>query len=473
MEITTVKTDRVQLGVRMEKNLVKVLKGLAEFNDETLGELLEKIVLHSFDPVPGDEGESCASPPQQTRPRGRRHASPDVRGVDRSACVSTVRPRACRPGNPLEPKDGRRPGRNLVALNAREWLHGPVPASEFLSQLHAGFATPQEVILELVATATGRSSRSGAPAIRLTRIVDGYDNEVYRADLADPGRLRHNAVYVRIRRNGEGTFAEEAQAMVWARESGVPVPEVIMVCELPTAADPSGPAGRRETARGVMIVAAATGRSLDTIVEALSPGQQDQVLTSLGRTLSQLHAVATPGWWRPNGGSWATAEQLRAGYIRERRTERDHLVRAGLTPSEVERTYAALDTFLDAHAAHLVRGPVLCHGDLHPRHVFVDDDLEVTTLIDWGMWHGGDPAGEFVGVWKSFGREALTPMLQAATRGHRPRAAPLEAGYERHLATTLVHQQIGHIAHHVIIGDSDGTAVDVAHLREALQRLDH
>ncbi len=55
-------TERVQLGVRVEKSLVKVLKGLAEFNDETLGELLERIVLHSFDPVPGDEGESCASP---------------------------------------------------------------------------------------------------------------------------------------------------------------------------------------------------------------------------------------------------------------------------------------------------------------------------------------------------------------------------------------------------------------------------
>lgn len=58
----TTLTERVQLGVRMEKNLVKVLKGLADFNDESLGELLERIVLHSFDPVPGDEGESCASP---------------------------------------------------------------------------------------------------------------------------------------------------------------------------------------------------------------------------------------------------------------------------------------------------------------------------------------------------------------------------------------------------------------------------
>ena len=44
--------ERVQLGVRMEKRMVQVLKGLAEFNDETLGQLLEKIVLHSFEPMP-------------------------------------------------------------------------------------------------------------------------------------------------------------------------------------------------------------------------------------------------------------------------------------------------------------------------------------------------------------------------------------------------------------------------------------
>jgi hypothetical protein len=57
-----IKVERVQLGVRMEKQMVKVLKGLAEFEGITLGQLLEKIVLHSFEPVPGDEGESCASP---------------------------------------------------------------------------------------------------------------------------------------------------------------------------------------------------------------------------------------------------------------------------------------------------------------------------------------------------------------------------------------------------------------------------
>lgn len=59
---TKERIERVQLGVRMEKHLVKVLKGLAEFNGETLGELLEKIVLHSFDPIVGQEGEASASP---------------------------------------------------------------------------------------------------------------------------------------------------------------------------------------------------------------------------------------------------------------------------------------------------------------------------------------------------------------------------------------------------------------------------
>ena len=54
--------ERVQLGVRLEKRMVQVLKGLAEFKDMTLGQLLEEIILHSFEAAPGHEGEMCASP---------------------------------------------------------------------------------------------------------------------------------------------------------------------------------------------------------------------------------------------------------------------------------------------------------------------------------------------------------------------------------------------------------------------------
>jgi predicted DNA-binding ribbon-helix-helix protein len=47
--------ERVQTGVRLEKRLLKVLKGLAELKDLSLGDLLEGIVLHAF------EGKSAFS----------------------------------------------------------------------------------------------------------------------------------------------------------------------------------------------------------------------------------------------------------------------------------------------------------------------------------------------------------------------------------------------------------------------------
>ena len=41
--------SRTQTGVRIESSLLKVLKGLAEYTDLTLGDLLEGIVLHAFE----------------------------------------------------------------------------------------------------------------------------------------------------------------------------------------------------------------------------------------------------------------------------------------------------------------------------------------------------------------------------------------------------------------------------------------
>jgi hypothetical protein len=41
--------ERVQTGVRIEKRMLKVLKGLAEYLDLSLGDLLEGIALHALD----------------------------------------------------------------------------------------------------------------------------------------------------------------------------------------------------------------------------------------------------------------------------------------------------------------------------------------------------------------------------------------------------------------------------------------
>jgi hypothetical protein len=47
-----VPVERIQTGVRMERRLLKVLKGLAEYLDLSLGDLLEGIVLHAFEHKP-------------------------------------------------------------------------------------------------------------------------------------------------------------------------------------------------------------------------------------------------------------------------------------------------------------------------------------------------------------------------------------------------------------------------------------
>lgn len=54
--VTMVTIERVQTGLRIERNLLKVLKGLAEYLDMSLGDLVEGITLHAF------EGKAPFSP---------------------------------------------------------------------------------------------------------------------------------------------------------------------------------------------------------------------------------------------------------------------------------------------------------------------------------------------------------------------------------------------------------------------------
>lgn len=50
--------ERIQTGVRLEKRLLKVLKGLAEHLDLSLGDLIEGMVLHGFENKPAFSDET-------------------------------------------------------------------------------------------------------------------------------------------------------------------------------------------------------------------------------------------------------------------------------------------------------------------------------------------------------------------------------------------------------------------------------
>ena len=45
----SVKLERVQTGIRMDKTLLKVLKGVAEFKDMSLADLVEGVMLHALE----------------------------------------------------------------------------------------------------------------------------------------------------------------------------------------------------------------------------------------------------------------------------------------------------------------------------------------------------------------------------------------------------------------------------------------
>ncbi len=55
--------------------------------------------------------------------------------------------------------------------------------------------------------------------------------------------------------------------------------------------------------------------------------------------------------------------------------------------------------------------PSLIHGDLHPGHILVDDQAQVTGLIDWTEARVDDPAVDFVGHYLVFGRHSLETLL--------------------------------------------------------------
>ena len=54
------KVERVQTGIRVEKRLLKVLKGTAEHLDMSLGDLVEGIALHAFEGKPPFSDATCA-----------------------------------------------------------------------------------------------------------------------------------------------------------------------------------------------------------------------------------------------------------------------------------------------------------------------------------------------------------------------------------------------------------------------------
>lgn len=307
----------------------------------------------------------------------------------------------------------------------------------FLARRHAQVGVPPAELASLVRRTTGRELATAQ------RVVAGFDNEVHRVGLDDGRR-----VYVRIRRFGRRPFAEEAWAMDESRARGVPVPALVAL----------------DAVDGVeaMVLDAAAGRALAEVLPSLDERRRPRAFAALGHTLRAIHETPAGGFYeRHEDGTWDfdTWDALVASALESRAAERPWLRAAGLDDAEID---AALDAGALYARAFPCREPVLLHGDYLPAHVFVDEALGVTAVIDWGATHGGPREADLGYTWRALGEAPGRALLDGYGRDGVPDA-------EERVALAGILSGLGYAAHQARIGNADGAAQDVASVRRLLR----
>lgn len=312
----------------------------------------------------------------------------------------------------------------------------------YVNALHGRYAVPQPVINSVVGRVTG------GRVAGTERVIRGDEYEVHRVHLSD-------GTVVYLRAAWPGTEApkvgHEAWAMNQARYGGVPVPEVLAV-------------ERVESPDGdlmAMVVREAPGRQLRYVLPSLSAERRKAALTELGRTLRVLHEVVMPGTGRPDDhGRWAEPEPDRRRYVAAVADDTQHLATAGLSSAEVGRVLEIVHSDL----VPIENPPVLCHGDLSYEHVFVDAELMVVGLIDWGMWNASSAEADLTLV------RILSPApdFAAVLAGH---GLSDDADFRDRLCWHTITQATGQVQWLVVSGQVGELARPVAVIREALSMI--
>ena len=130
----------------------------------------------------------------------------------------------------------------------------------------------------------------------------------------------------------------------------------------------------------------------------------------LGEFLRALHAAEVEGAERLPVDPMRRADMaLRVPWTRERF---DELERLGLwrRPAGLEPVLAAAETLPPPE------GHALAHGDLHVRHVLIDDAGAPTAVIDWDDVCRADPAVDLHLVWSLLPPEGRSELLDAYGR---------------------------------------------------------
>jgi aminoglycoside phosphotransferase (APT) family kinase protein len=318
---------------------------------------------------------------------------------------------------------------------------------EYLERRHAAFQTPEALVFQLVARATGHR-----PVSR-RKLALGNDNEVYL--VADSTGEEYVA---RIHRGGEVDLKTEAWVIEQYKRAGVPVPQVYVV--------------DREEYMGekleYMVQGRCPGRPLSDIDREQISAEWAGICRQAGKVLGKMHSVEVDGFYHLNpDGSWDFPDwrAVMDSTVRGRGSEQEWIVRAGFSEDEFSCMMRLIERYRDEFSC---AQPVLCHGDYLPEHIFVDDSLRICGVIDFGMYRGDHPIHDFAAL-----STAGTGMqIRQVLKGY-PQSSFASDRFDMRLHLHRLTLEMGYLAHHMRIEHYPEIDLNRRGLRHTLQHPRH
>lgn len=151
---------------------------------------------------------------------------------------------------------------------------------------------------------------------------------------------------------------------------------------------------------------------------------------SLGRVMADLHSLSTDHLAKTG------VDMLSSEAIREQMAERMNSVKEQFQINPV--LWQRWQTWLNNDALWPKFSGVK-HGDLHPGHILINEQAEVTGLIDWTEVSVGDVSYDFTAHYQIFGEDGLEKLIQAyQNAGGRTWSGMKEHIIELHAASPIL-----------------------------------
>jgi aminoglycoside phosphotransferase (APT) family kinase protein len=248
----------------------------------------------------------------------------------------------------------------------------PDEYQSYLARLHQKKEIPEGILFEALREVSPKSVKSRR------RLTGGETNEVYDIRFDDD-----TDVIVRISRDAEKNFEQEAWAIEKCAERDIPVPEILALRHLSVPGQPLDICMQRKIPGSVLT--------------DLSLSEEDRraYARKAGDYLSRIHDVSADGFGYLNarGQGEASSSSTEANELLLMEPEFQALgQKHGIAGALISR---AIVLSVEDAAANNVLDACLIHNDFAARHVMVSE-RKVSGIIDFGEVAGGEPLLDLV-----------------------------------------------------------------------------